>query len=202
MVNDDPAPSYRDTSAAAPAAAAVGVEEIGTAACWRLIEASSLGRLAVQNVDGHPDVFPLNYLVHEGSLYVRSAPGAKLRSLVAHPEVAFEVDGITDAFHWSVVIRGRATRMNTDAAIAASGVLQLISSSPTAKHNYLRLVPDTVTGRRFAVGSSAPARADDARATPEREIVTEEHVTPRGRTPHRTADKPQPIPHLRPWTGG
>lgn len=209
MANDDPNPYHREAPAVSATAASVGVEEIGTAACWRLVEANSLGRLAMQNADGHPDVFPLNYLVHEGNLYLRSAPGTKLRSLLTHPEVALEIDGIDDAFHWSVVIRGTATRMDADADIEASGVLGLVSSSPTAKRNYVRLVPDTVTGRRFPVRGSASASApapapapEDARsASTERSTASGEQAFRKRTAPHRTADKPQPIPHVSPWGG-
>lgn len=189
MANDDPNPYYRDPATTPETAASAGVEEIGTAACWKLVEANSLGRLAIQNIDGRPDLFPLNYLVHEGSVFMKSAPGAKLRSLARHPDVALEIDGMDDAFQWSIVIRGNATRMDTVGDIEASGILTLASDSPTAKHNYLRLVPDTVTGRRFPVRNAASPRH-----------ATVEHVD-RGASGARTADKPQPIPHLPPWGG-
>lgn len=188
MANDDPNPYYRDTAPAPESDESAKVEEIGTAGCWRLVEAHSLGRLAMQNLEGHPDVFPLNYLVHEGNLYMRSAPGSKLRSLIAHPQVALEVDGTDDAFHWSVVMKGTATRLNTDAAIEESGILDLVSSSPTAKHNYVRLVPEIITGRRFAVR--------------DRKSEPMEHPPATAQPRSRTADKPQPIPHLQPWGNG
>lgn len=202
MANDDPNPYHRDPPTTSLQSESAGVEKIGTAMCWRLVEANSLGRLAIQNVDGHPDVFPLDYLVHEGNLFMRSAPGTKLRSIVAHPEVALEVDGMEDAFHWSVVIRGTAMRMNTDAAIEASGILGLVSSTPTAKHNYVRLVPETVTGRRFAARGSASNREGDPSPASGPEIASAERRSPRDLTPHQAADKPHPIPHLRPWGGG
>ena len=128
---------------------AARVEELDTAQCWRLLETVTLGRLAVEGHDGRPDVFPVNYLVHNGNLFIRSAPGAKLRSIAKHPAVAFEIDGETTRYHWSVVMRAAAHRMDTDADIEASGILDLVSSSPTPKDNFIRLMPDTVTGRRF-----------------------------------------------------
>ncbi|MDR6141516.1 nitroimidazol reductase NimA-like FMN-containing flavoprotein (pyridoxamine 5'-phosphate oxidase superfamily) [Microbacterium foliorum] len=202
MANDDPNPYFRDAAPAPETDESAGVEEIGTAGCWRLVEAHSLGRLAIQTLDGHPDVFPLNYLVHEGNLYMRSAPGSKLRSLIAHPQVALEVDGMDDGFYWSVVMKGTATRLNTDAAIEASGILDLVSSSPTAKHNYVRLVPETITGRRFAVRDQNSETMEHHLATAQHGNAAGAHTMPRIRTPHRTADKPQPIPHLRPWGNG
>jgi hypothetical protein len=200
MANDDPNPYYRDPPTAPETAASAGVEEIGTAACWKLVEANSLGRLAIQNIDGRPDLFPLNYLVHEGSVFMKSAPGAKLRSLPGHPDVALEIDGVDGAFQWSIVIRGSATRMGTDADIEASGILTLASDSPTAKHNYLRLVPDTVTGRRFPVRNASPHRMNARSASTSRRHEPDERVD-QGVPGARTADKPQPIPHLPPWGG-
>ena len=165
---------------------AAGVEELDTAECWRLLETATLGRLAVEGHDGRPDVFPVNYLVHNGNLFVRSAPGSKLRSIAKHPAVAFEIDGETTRYHWSVVIRAAAHRMDTDADIEASGILDLISSSPTTKDNFIRLTPDTVTGRRFP-----------KRLRPEKQDAPPSVPSPG--EPHIVRDhKPDPIPHFPP----
>jgi nitroimidazol reductase NimA-like FMN-containing flavoprotein (pyridoxamine 5'-phosphate oxidase superfamily) len=53
-----------------------GVEHLTTTECWRLLESVSLGRLAVEGPEGIPDVFPVNFTVHSGSVYLRSAPGS------------------------------------------------------------------------------------------------------------------------------
>jgi len=127
-----------------------GIEHLATAECWRLIEASSFGRLAVEGLDGMPDVFPLNYTVHDGSIYIRSAPGSKLMAIAVHPVAAFEIDGQDDGFHWSVVLRGAARRLAIDKEIRESGVKGLVSSSPTGKHHYICVTPSSVSGRRFA----------------------------------------------------
>lgn len=162
-----------------------GVEDLDTAQCWRLLETVTLGRLAVEGHDGRPDVFPVNYLVHNGNLFIRSAPGAKLRGIAKHPAVAFEIDGETTRYHWSVVMRASAHRMDTDADIEASGILDLESSSPTTKDNFIRLIPDTVTGRRF------PKRLRPGRhSAPLPESGSSE--------PHPVHLKPDPIPHFSP----
>ena len=46
--------------------------------CWAALASQTLGRLAVLGKDGAPDIFPINYLVHDERIYLRSAPGAKL----------------------------------------------------------------------------------------------------------------------------
>jgi len=128
------------------------VEELRTAECWSLLESVTLGRLAVTALDGAPDVFPLNYTVHNGSLYARSAHGAKVFDIATRPVAALEIDGEDDASHWSVVVRGTAARVAHDAEIRDSGVLRLGSANPASKPHVIRLTPTTVTGRRFRKG--------------------------------------------------
>jgi len=124
------------------------VETLADAECWNLLGAKPLGRLALVG-DGGIDIFPVNYVVRDQVIYFRSAPGSKLAELTAHPDVAFEVDGTHRSKHWSVVAKGRAERMAIDTEIEASGVLELETANPTEKWNYVRIVPTTVTGRRF-----------------------------------------------------
>ena len=73
--------------AAAPAT--VKVERLPTSECWTLLQEARLGRLAVIHADGAPDVFPVNFMTHEGSLFVRTARDAKLLHIAQHPLVAF-----------------------------------------------------------------------------------------------------------------
>lgn len=191
-------PYYAQPRLEAPPSTHAGVEELTTAECWRLVEASRLGRLALDAYDGRPDVFPLNFLVHKGNVYVRSAPGSKLRSIAQNPAVAFEVDGSDAGFHWSVVIRANAERMDIDAEIEASGVLDLVSWSPTPKHDFVRLVPVAITGRRFPRDMGRTSMTPDLNpAIPGRRIGP---GGPSGSAadPNREHGKPQPIPHFAP----
>ncbi|MEO5535097.1 MAG: pyridoxamine 5'-phosphate oxidase family protein [Pseudolysinimonas sp.] len=115
---------------------------------WRLLSRQEVGRLAMRRDTG-VDIFPVNYLVGRNALYFRSGPGAKLELLTAHPEVAFETDGGRGATRWSVVIRGRVQRLDSDVEIESSGVTRIATWDPSEKLNYLRLDPDTISGRRF-----------------------------------------------------
>ena len=125
------------------------VERLETSECWTLLQEARLGRLAVIHADGAPDVFPVNFTTHEGSLFVRTARDAKLLHIAQHPLVAFEVDGETADSHWSVVVRGTAARVTSDAELRRSGVRELESWSPTAKFFAIKITANTVTGRRF-----------------------------------------------------
>lgn len=139
---------------------AVEIEHLATAECWSLVEGRSFGRLALEGLDGIPEIFPLNYTVHDGSIYIRSAPGSKLMAIAVHPVAAFEIDGEDDGFHWSVVLRGAARRLAFDKEILESGVKALASASPTAKYNYICVTPSSVSGRRFAADSRTGPSAD------------------------------------------
>ncbi|MEV8268014.1 pyridoxamine 5'-phosphate oxidase family protein [Microbacterium sp. NPDC076911] len=171
-----------------PSAASLGVQEIPVDECWRLLESVDLGRLAIVAGDGRPDVFPMNFLVYDGSVIIRTAPGGKLQALHSNPAVAFEVDGSDVWRHWSVVMRGDVVRMDADELIEASGALELFSWSPTAKHNFLRLTPDSVSGRRFRKRLPTAAAEGEPGATGEGQ--DEE-----GRVHD---EKPSPIPHYAP----
>lgn len=180
-----------------PESPSAPVERLSTAESWRLLETASLGRLAIDRDDGAPDLVPLNYRVHSGTLVMRTAPGGKLRSIATHPAVAFEVDGENEVHRWSVVIRGVAQRMSVDSEIEESGVLDLVSASPTPKHDFIRVTPNSVTGRRFAKpefrdgGPGRPAQqGQQPRPAPQSPVRTDAQAA--------HADKPSPIPHRPP----
>lgn len=170
------------------------VERLPASTCWELLQSVQLGRLAVDNADGAPDIFPVNYVAHEGALFIRTARDAKLLHIAQHPMVAFEVDGEVEGSHWSVVIRGRAERVTRDDEIRESGVRDLVSWSPTVKLFVIKVVANAVTGRRFPAhagradepvafeGDAAPAAAAEA-------------------SPQARGERPAPIPHFSPRTG-
>lgn len=148
-----------DDSTPAPdpvrALAAYAVDELRTGECWRLLQSADYGRLAVIGPDGAPDIFPMNFVAKNECIYVRSGPGSKLVDIVRNREVAYETDGRNGDFTWSVVVRGKAARMDADDEIEASGLLDLRTATPTGKDNFIRITPSTVTGRQFRSRRSA-----------------------------------------------
>ncbi|TBN58349.1 pyridoxamine 5'-phosphate oxidase family protein [Glaciihabitans arcticus] len=127
---------------------AANTELLSEAECWNNLHSVGLGRLAT-GAKGMVDIFPVNYLVHDGAILFRSAPGTKLVNLTAAPAVAFEADGFDGRWHWSVVIHGRATRLSEEADIVESGVMKLVSWSSAPKYNYVRITPTDITGIRI-----------------------------------------------------
>ncbi|WP_347345286.1 pyridoxamine 5'-phosphate oxidase family protein [Microbacterium sp.] len=125
------------------------VEGLRLNECWEVLASLTIGRLAVLGADGAPDLFPVDYLTHGERIYVRTAPGSKLMDVARDPRVAFEVDAVGDGLAWSVVVRGTAARLDADDEIEESGVLDLQSTNPTVKSNFVRITPREINGRRF-----------------------------------------------------
>jgi nitroimidazol reductase NimA-like FMN-containing flavoprotein (pyridoxamine 5'-phosphate oxidase superfamily) len=117
--------------------------DLSAAECWSLLHRHSLGRLATA-ANGEADIFPVNYVVDDHALVLRTAPGHKLEQLLLAPEVAFETDGHDSERYWSVVVRG--TARHTSKAEAAD-LPPVVSWFPTDTHDVVRIVPRSVVGR-------------------------------------------------------
>lgn len=129
--------------------------ELSTAESWAWLRQTGVGRLAVI-VDGNPDIFPVNHVVDHDSVVFRSAAGTKLAGCAGHP-VAFEVDGydLVNATAWSVVVKGRAVRVNRLYDVLEVIELPLFPWHSGPKPHFIRIEPDTITGRRFEVAGGA-----------------------------------------------
>lgn len=124
---------------------------LDAAESWELLAGSELGRLAV-SVGDQPEIFPVNYLAHDGVVLLRTAQGSKLVSLTINRNVALETDGYTDNDAWSVIVKGKARALQDEAEVDAARKLPLQSWIPTIKYVFVEITPDEVTGRRFARG--------------------------------------------------
>ena len=77
-----------------------GMGAIGTTAvvnlepnqCWMMLRSCEVGRIAMSTAD-HPDIFPVNFVVHHGSIVFRIAEDTRLAEAALGRLVAFEVDG-------------------------------------------------------------------------------------------------------------
>jgi len=122
--------------------------------CWVLLDSEVVGRIALI-VDGHPEVFPVNFVLQRRSIVFRTAGGTKLWGAITAKPVAFEIDGY-DAHEqtaWSVVARGEAELIEDQADKDAVDDLLLEPWQPGEKNYYVRLAPKALTGRRFKVNN-------------------------------------------------
>ena len=114
---------------------------------WELLDTQRLGRLVV-SIQGRIEVYPVNFITHEGKILFRTAEGSKLVELTIFPDVAFQVDHVAAESAWSVLVRGTARRLTTSSEILEADKLQLHSWVPTPKYNYVEIAPGEVSGRR------------------------------------------------------
>ena len=132
-----------------------GLRETTASESWALLREGIVGRLAVIS-DGAPEIFPVNYAVDHGTVVIRTAGGTK-HEAARKRRVAFEIDGydLHAGEAWSVVLKGRAVEVHdVDEAIELMS-LPLFPWARGSKPHLLRVVPDSVTGRRFPVVGGA-----------------------------------------------
>jgi nitroimidazol reductase NimA-like FMN-containing flavoprotein (pyridoxamine 5'-phosphate oxidase superfamily) len=129
-----------------------GMQVLGEAECWDLLRGDEVGRVAVA-INNHPDIFPINYVVDHGTIVFRTNEGTKLAASVLGPAVAFEVDGYDPVAGeaWSVVVKGRAVEIAQMLERFAAADLPLFPWHTEPKYRFVRIEPDSVTGRRFVV---------------------------------------------------
>ncbi|MDQ0867818.1 nitroimidazol reductase NimA-like FMN-containing flavoprotein (pyridoxamine 5'-phosphate oxidase superfamily) [Arthrobacter sp. V1I9] len=122
--------------------------------CWELLASSVVGRLALV-VNGHPEIFPVNFVLERRSLVFRTAPGTKLWESTKQGPAAFEIDGYELATQeaWSVIVRGTTSLIQDPDEQAAVDTLGLEPWEPGTKPHYVRLSPQALTGRRFKVNA-------------------------------------------------
>ncbi len=125
--------------------------------CWDLVRRGSVGRLAV-SIANRPDIFPVNFAVDDEGVVVRTAPGTKLAAAALGIAVAFEVEELDEPRRTgaSVVLKGTAHEVEGLEELLALDDLGVQPWADGPKHRYLRIEPESVTGRRIGPDLSSP----------------------------------------------
>lgn len=134
--------------------ASSSVEILDEGACWDLLRGVSVGHLAVL-VDGHPEIFPVNFKVDQGSVVFRTGEGTKLQAAAGRTPVALEADG-TDQKNraaWSVEVKGHAVLLEPSPDLMKGVGLTLFPWQAGDKDHFVRIIATAVSGRRFTVTS-------------------------------------------------
>jgi uncharacterized protein len=128
-----------------------GLEPINEQECLYLLGLRRLGRVAL-NVDGRPQVFPVNYALSGRVVAFRTAPGTKLANApMSH--VAFEIDDYdsTTGVGWSIMVKGVAYEiteaLDHDSVEARRQLVRPMA--PGQRDRWVAIRPDEITGRRF-----------------------------------------------------
>jgi len=143
MTFSSPAPARRGTMA-----------PIAETECWQLLDTTTVGRLAFTSDDGVV-ILPVNFLVHEERIYVRTEPGSTIAALAdGNDDVAFEIDYHDDLNQsgWNVLVKGSATMAETlegERALASTG--RLGPWAPGNRSLIIKVTPRTLGGRRVSL---------------------------------------------------
>lgn len=118
---------------------------------WDFIADHSFGRLAL-TILGQPEIFPINYALAGRTIVFRTAEGTKLMGVLLDSRVAFEVDEVSADSATSVVVKGVARKIETEAELEELDLADLHSWVPTMKYNVVVIDVSEISGRRFRFG--------------------------------------------------
>lgn len=117
--------------------------------CWDFLATQELGRLAFRLLD-ETHIVPVNFAVDGRTLLFRTDGGNKLFGVELGAQVAFEVDEVVGETARSVVLRGRARRLE-EAEEHRADQIALHTWVGMPKYNVVELSPEEVTGREYAL---------------------------------------------------
>lgn len=132
---------------------------IGTDECWRLLATQRLGRIGFTAHSGHQVILPVNYVVHEGTIMIRSGRGPKLEAARRGALVAFEVDAIDLDAHtgWSVTIGGHARWVRDPRELTSLTAVDFPAWAGGPRNEIVVIEPAHVAGRRLSASGVVEA---------------------------------------------
>jgi nitroimidazol reductase NimA-like FMN-containing flavoprotein (pyridoxamine 5'-phosphate oxidase superfamily) len=127
-----------------------GLEVLGPSECLALAETMPIGRIVFTD-RALPAVQPVNFVLDDGCVIIRTVEGTKLAAALRDTIVAFETDDYDARAEsgWSVTVVGRAESVVDAAESARLARLPLRSWSPGNRAHFIRIRPEYITGRRI-----------------------------------------------------
>jgi nitroimidazol reductase NimA-like FMN-containing flavoprotein (pyridoxamine 5'-phosphate oxidase superfamily) len=126
------------------------LEELSTEECWTLVEsADPLARIAWNGSTG-PALIPVNYAVHDRSIWIRTTAYSAMAEEIDESLVAVLIDDVDRKTHlgWSVALRGRSEILYHQDQVPDR--VRALSTWPGgARPLWVHLAPRDVTGRRL-----------------------------------------------------
>lgn len=130
----------------------MGLQELSRSQCLERLSTERIGRLGV-TVHALPAIFPVNFLLRDGSILLRTVAGTKLHTAVQRAVVAFEVDrhDPQGRWGWSVLVRGVASLVEDEEEIRELDLLGLRAWAhvPGSELHWVRIETSVITGRTF-----------------------------------------------------
>lgn len=131
--------------------AAPKLNQLDRRRCLDLLAQAQVGRFGT-TLDAMPAVLPVNFVLLEDDVLVRTIPGSRLDDAVTNSVVAFEADWFSDdgLRGWSVQIRGIARELTDPVELAAAEAAGLRNMAlPGVPKRYLRISTTEISGRQF-----------------------------------------------------
>ncbi|MHB1925041.1 MAG: pyridoxamine 5'-phosphate oxidase family protein [Acidimicrobiales bacterium] len=127
-----------------------GLELLTEEQCLGLLGSEGIGRIGV-SVAALPVILPVNYCVHDGAIFFRTAAGTKLHAASDRTIVAFEVDDVDPVEHsgWSVLVIGRAGPVSEAEVANGSGSLPVTAWAPGERDHLVKVTIEMISGRRI-----------------------------------------------------
>jgi uncharacterized protein len=129
--------------------------------CQELLESQNIGRVAWQAADG-PQILPVTYAYHDGTIIFRTSPYGVLSELVRPTDVALEIDELDQENRqaWSVVVQGRAQGVaEPDQLVRMWAVGGVVPWASGIRNVFIQIIPHRITGR---IAMARPAQARNA----------------------------------------
>lgn len=130
-----------------------GLEILGAEECRRLLSSASVGRVGV-TMGALPTVLPVNFLLDDDRILVRSGKGTKLTAALRGTVVAFEVDDFDPVDHsgWSVVVTGVADVVDDPEELDRIAQKPIARWAPSGESHIVAISTEMVSGRRIPRG--------------------------------------------------
>lgn len=125
------------------------LEELDVEESWHLARDTQISRIGWNGPRG-PVVLPVNHLVHDKSVWIRTSAHSSMAEQIDESAVALLVDDLDPDTHvgWSVQFKGRAEILYREDQIPE--VVKDLHTWPAGPRPlWVRLHPKEVTGRRL-----------------------------------------------------
>ena len=130
-----------------------GLEVLSREESLDLLASVPLGRI-VFTQRALPAILPVNFVLDDGSVVIRTGEGSKLAAATRRAVVAFEVDRFDELAEtgWSVMVLGRSRKVDDEVEIARLAGLPLRPWAPGGRDHFIRVVIEEISGRRIRKG--------------------------------------------------
>jgi nitroimidazol reductase NimA-like FMN-containing flavoprotein (pyridoxamine 5'-phosphate oxidase superfamily) len=135
------------------------LEQLTEQECLAMLKTVHYGRIAVVTGEGRPEIFPVNFLLHDKTV-VFATESSVMLAWAPFGHVAFEADNIDAITHegWDVVVKGEGAditgAIDQFSSLARSERLDLWA--PGDKAHWISIANPEFSGRRLYRPTPAP----------------------------------------------